>query len=93
MSDCQIPVNIRMRANEIDQLRERLEHINAEFKELKAADDAYEGTSESEQDIKTLVEKIDRKLKAFDTEKVQHEQFQSKKLEGYPEKDIFNPDV
>lgn len=92
MSDCQIPVNIRMRANEIDQLRERLDNINEEFKELKAADDAYEGTSESEQDIKTLIEKIDRKLKAFDTEKIQHQQFQKKNLEAYTEKDIFGPD-
>ena len=48
MSDCQIPVNIKMRANEIDQFRERLANITDEFKELKAADDAYEGTSESE---------------------------------------------
>jgi hypothetical protein len=52
MSDCQIPVNIKMRTNEIDQFRERLANITEEFKELKAADDAYEGTTESEQDIK-----------------------------------------
>ena len=69
MSDCQIPVNIRMRANEIDQLRERLDHINDEFNELKSADDAFEGSSESETEIKALIEKIDRKLKSFDTEK------------------------
>jgi DNA repair exonuclease SbcCD ATPase subunit len=92
MSDCQIPVNIKMRANEIDQLRERLENINEEFKELKAADDAYEGTSESEQEIKALIEKIDRKLKAFDTEKIQHQQYQKQKLEAYTEKDIFSID-
>lgn len=69
MSDCQIPVNIRMRANEIDQLRERLDHINDEFNELKSADDAFEGSSDSETEIKALIEKIDRKLKSFDTEK------------------------
>lgn len=92
MSDCQIPVNIKMRSNEIDQFRERLENITAEFQELKAADDAYEGNSESEQDIKALIEKIDRKLKAFETEKVQHQQFQKQKLEAYTEKDIFGID-
>jgi len=92
MSDCQIPVNIKMRANEIDQLRERLDNINDEFKELRAADDAYEGTSDSEQVIKALIEKIDRKLKAFDTEKIQHQQYQKQKLEAYTEKDIFSAD-
>lgn len=81
-----------MRANEIDQFRERLANITEEFKELKAADDAYEGTSESEQEIKALIEKIDRKLKAFETEKQQHMQYQKSKLEAYREKDIFGPD-
>lgn len=92
MSDCQIPVNIKMRANEIDQFRERLDYINDEFKELKAADDAYEGTSDSEQEIKALIEKIDRKLKSFETEKTQHMQYQKKTLEAYREKDIFGAD-
>lgn len=92
MSDCQIPVNIRMRANEIDQFRERLANITEEFRELKQADDAYEGTSESEQEIKGLIEKIDRKLKAFETEKQQHNQYQKKPLEAYREKDIFGAD-
>jgi len=92
MSDCQIPVNIRMRANEIDQFRERLANITEEFRELKQADDAYEGTSESEQEIKSLIEKIDRKLKAFETEKQQHNQYQKKPLETYREKDIFGAD-
>jgi len=62
-----------MRSNEIDQLRERLDYINDEFKELKTADDAFEGTSDSEQEIKAMIEKIDRKLKAFETERVQHQ--------------------
>jgi hypothetical protein len=39
-----------------------------------------------------LIEKIDRKLKAFDTEKIQHQQFQGQKLEAYTEKDIFSID-
>ena len=62
MSDCQIPVNIRMRASEITQLAERLATIKAEFQELKSADEAYEGTTESEREIKALILKIDRKL-------------------------------
>jgi hypothetical protein len=90
MSDCQIPVNIRMRASEIVQFSERLEAILEEFKELKAADEAYEGSSESEKEIKVLIEKIDRKLKGFDVERDTHRKFQLSKLEAYQEKDIMS---
>lgn len=62
MDDCQIPVNIKMRANQIDQLREKLDNLNTEFSELKQADANYEGTTDSEREIKALIEKIDRKL-------------------------------
>jgi len=35
MSDCQIPVNIRVRGNEIEQFSEKLAQLQDEFKDLK----------------------------------------------------------
>jgi len=35
MGECEIPVNISMRANEIDQYREKLDRIVEDFKDLK----------------------------------------------------------
>jgi len=72
MSDCQIPCNIKMRANEIEQFVERLDGIQAEFKDLRQADEDYDGTADSEKEIKLLIEKIDRKLKGFEQEKRDH---------------------
>ena len=34
MSECQLPVNIALRENEIDQFREKLEQIEEDFKDL-----------------------------------------------------------
>ena len=65
MDDCQIPVNRQMRANEIDQFGERLDQILDEFDDLKQADKDFEGHSESEREIKILIEKIDKKLNGF----------------------------
>ena len=65
MDDCQIPVNRQMRANEIDQFSERLDQILDEFNDLKQADSDFEGTNESEREIKALIDKIDRKLNGF----------------------------
>lgn len=72
MGDCQIPVNIKVRENQVNQLSQRLQVITNEFNELKAADEAHEGSSESEREIKTLTLKIDRKLKALEAEKDGH---------------------
>lgn len=35
MSDCQIPVNIQMRKNELHGFQERLDNIKNDFKEMK----------------------------------------------------------
>ena len=69
MAECEIPVNISMRANEIDQYREKLERIVEDFKDLKQADEDFDGTSESESEIKVLIEKIETSISGFENEK------------------------
>jgi len=90
MDDCQIPVNRQMRANEIDQFGERLDQILDEFSELKQADADFEGTSESEKEIKGLISTLDKKLRGFEGERKDHEKYQKNKLDAYTEQDIFN---
>jgi len=92
MDDCQIPVNIKMRSNQIDQLKEKLDNLHEEFAELKQADENYEGTSESEREIKALIEKVDRKLNQYDAEKDSHVKYQKTKMEAYTEKQIMSLD-
>ena len=91
MGDCEIPTNINMRANEIDQFVERLTNIQNEFRDLKQADDEFEGTTDSEAEIKELIADIDKKLKGFEQDKRDHNKFQKGKLENYKEKDIYGP--
>lgn len=90
MDDCQIPVNRQMRANEIDQFSERLDQILDEFDDLKQADADFEGTSESEKEIKALISVIDKKLKGFVNERKDHQKYQNSPLEAYTEEDIFS---
>lgn len=90
MDDCQIPVNIKMRANQIDQLREKLENLESEFSDLKQADEAYEGTSEAEREIKALIDKIQRKLSQLIGEKDAHQKYQVSKMEAYTERQILS---
>jgi hypothetical protein len=44
-----------MRDNELDQVREKFDRIKGEIKDLKKADADYEGSNESEKDIKNLI--------------------------------------
>lgn len=55
MSDCQIPVNIQMRKNELHGFQERLDNIKNDFKEMKQADQRFKGDSSSENEIKELI--------------------------------------
>jgi|APCry1669188879_1035177.scaffolds.fasta_scaffold175881_1 hypothetical protein len=66
MSDCNIPVNIEMRRNEINAFTERLERIKQDFKDMKSADDNFQGDTKTEKEIKDLMSKIEQKLRSFD---------------------------
>ena len=48
MNKCWLPVNIDHRADEIQNLNERLEIMLDEFKDLKRADDEFDGDTETE---------------------------------------------
>jgi hypothetical protein len=66
MNDCNIPVNIEMRRNEINAFTERLERIKQDFKDMKSADDNFQGDTKTEKEIKDLMSKIEQKLRSFD---------------------------
>ena len=89
MGDCEIPTNINMRGNEVDQLAERLDNLQKDFAEMKQADEDFEGTAESEKEIKALITEIDKRLKGFEQERKDHAKGH-KKLEQYTEKDIYS---
>lgn len=55
-----------MRRNEINGFNERLERIKLDYKDMKTADDYFNGDSKTEKEIKDLIIKIDSKLKGFD---------------------------
>lgn len=90
MNDCEIPVNIKMRASELDEFAKKLGELVAEFRDLSQADDDFEGSAESEAAIKELRTQIDKKLKTSDTEKKEHTKFQRSKLEAYTDAEIMS---
>lgn len=77
-----------MRENEIDQFREKLERIEEDFKDLQQADEDFEGTSDSEAEIKKLIKVIEGKLKGFEEEKRDFNKFQQNKLNRYTRPDF-----
>lgn len=68
MGDCQIPINIARRAFEIDQLKGRLERMKGDFRDLKSADDDYEGDQKTERTIKKSISQVGLILRGFDQE-------------------------
>jgi len=59
MGECELPVNIAVRKNELQSYEEKLERISEEFSDLKKADQDYKGDKNSEDTIKSLIKKID----------------------------------
>lgn len=59
MADCEIPVNIQVRRNELQAYMERLDRIKADFRDLKQADEDFDGDAGSEKDIKALIRQIE----------------------------------
>jgi hypothetical protein len=77
-----------LRENEIDQFREKLERIEEDFKDFQKADEDFEGTSDSEAEIKKLIKVIEGKLKGFEEEKRDFNKFQQNKLNRYTRPDF-----
>jgi len=65
MGECEIAVNIAMRENEIEHFITKLERIEEDFKDLKQADEDFEGSSSSEAEIKKLINAFGPKLAEF----------------------------
>jgi len=59
VADCEIPVNIQVRRNELQAYMERLDRIKADFRDLKQADEDFDGEAGSEKDIKALIRQIE----------------------------------
>jgi len=55
MGDCEIPVNISVRRNEVQAYLERLEVLKRDFRDMKQGDDDYQGDAGSEKEIKHLI--------------------------------------
>lgn len=55
MGDCDIPVNIQVRRNEVQAYLERLDRIKMDFRDLKQADEDFDGEVGSEREIKQLI--------------------------------------
>ena len=54
MADCEIPVNIELES-ELQAYMERLDRIKADFRDLKQADEDFDGEAGSEKEIKALI--------------------------------------
>jgi len=68
MAECELPVTIQVRRNEINALMLKLETIRNELKDLKQADADFEGDSASEAEIKSLIEQIEKMLTGYEEE-------------------------
>ena len=89
IDDCEIPVNIKLRRNEVDQFCERLDRIKQEFRDIKQADADFEGTAGSEKKIKEAIKQAEAILKGFEQERKDHTRFQENTLERYQQKDFY----
>lgn len=75
MGECEIPVNIAVRKNELLTYEEKLERILEEFTDLKRADEDYKGDKNSEDTIKALIKRIDQLLRQASKDKSDHFKF------------------
>lgn len=62
MDECDILRVIGLRTQQVNSLIEKLNKINGEFKDLREADVNFEGSAQSEKEIKAVVEKLEKKL-------------------------------
>lgn len=92
MGECEIPVNIALRENEIERFVVKLERIEEDFKDLKQADEDFDGSSSSEADIKKLIKEFEPKLAVFQMEKRDFNKYQQNTLNRYSKKDFESYD-
>ena len=83
MGECELPVNIAVRKNELQSYEEKLERISEEFSDLKKADQDYKGDKNSEDSIKSLIKKIDGLMRLAVKEKQDHFNYYKNPMEKY----------
>ena len=92
MADCDIPVNIQVRRNELQAYMEKLDRIKADFRDLKQADEDFDGDS-SEKEIKALIRQIEQQVRQYDQEGRDMQKYQSQKLDMYREQEFMSYNV
>lgn len=89
MADSDIPVNIQVRRNEVQAYLERLERIKVDFRDLKQADEDFDGETGSEREIKSMIKSIDGMIRQYDMEGRELSKYQNQKLDMYREQDFL----
>lgn len=93
MGDCEIPVNISVRRNEVQAYLERLDRIKMDFRDMKQGDDDYEGEAGSEREIKALIKEIEQKIRGYDSVGRDLSKYQNQKLDMYSEKEFLGYNI
>ena len=63
MNECKIPVNISTRRNELENMSERLDEINSDFKKLKRPNEDFDEDIASVKEIKQMIRDVESLLK------------------------------
>ena len=88
MGECEIPVNISQRVNEMQLLNERMQRIADEFYDLKKSDEDFRGELAAEETIQEAIRKFSDVLKGFDQERQDLQKFLTGTLQQYKHKDF-----
>ena len=87
-----IPNNILTREHQLESYSEKVERINHEFNDAKAADEAYEGDAISEKTISDLIFKIQPLLAEAEDQKFAHNEFLTNILQQYSKDEMKIPE-
>ena len=91
LGDFEIPLNIQKRGAELKQVKDRWSRISDDFKDMCKADQDFEGSTQSEQEIKEAILKIGTVLGVFDQEISGLLNYQTGVLERYGQADFKGP--
>lgn len=67
----------------------RLRNMKAEFKDIKQADEDFDGDTAIEVQLKQMIAKVESDIKLFDKEITGHDKFLSQRLEKYLQADFL----
>lgn len=90
LNDCMILVNVKKRRHEVEAFSAQLAILKDEFHEAIVTDDAYEGSAESEAEIKSAIDKIKPKMAAFEKTEKEFYVYLTTKLEIWTIQDCLD---